>query len=354
MLIFFIGDRNTVCPTKVPYRYNVMGFFRVTDVWHERVNGRIGGQFRLEKIDLATKSWWATRTAANPLPIEKRTHATTRLEPYICSSCRQPSHQVYAQGWMCLNSLCQYFWKLNGRQPPKELTFAPGFLNMRRQQPTSMNPQYSLVPDLLATFSKDCKYSKTSRMSWKGIVCPQCKRCIARTLWKGWVCTTEDGGCGFTHLDSPEPVDLRSIISDFELGAVGHRYPPNNPKVAMEPFIQYLQNYRLDTYDLGMGNVLTHFAANNVINTRAGGPNDMFRALCMEDIGLKRHRLQASVGKCFTNAVEFRIFHDADSLILHSHEYPDLAFRRQFCKFNLAHSLRARLTLFRRECLINI
>lgn len=273
-----------------------MGFFHVTDVWHEKNDGRIGAQFRLEKIDLASKSWWAYKYAPDPLPVEQRPYATTCVAPFFCGTCRQTSHQVYAQGWMCLHSNCSEFWKLNGQHPPKDLTFAPGFLTMRRQQLTLVKPQYSLVPDLLATFPQNSNYSRTMRMSWKGIVCPHCKRCLARTLWQGWVCDLEEGGCGFTHFDAPTPVDLRSIISDFEMGAVGHRYPANN-KGSMEPYIQYLKNYRLDTYDLGMGNILTHLAANNTINSRAGGPNDMFRSLCMEDIGLKRHRLKSSVGK---------------------------------------------------------
>ncbi|WEW56506.1 hypothetical protein PRK78_001951 [Emydomyces testavorans] len=290
-----LGDRNTLCATKVPHRYNVMDFFRITDIWFERIDGRVGAQIRFEKLDLKSKSWWASKNIEEPLPVEQRSDATPP-EPSVCETCGQSSYQVYAQGWMCLTQACPKFWNMNGREPPKQLTFAPGFLKKRSQHPSPMRPQHSLVPNLLATLPHDGKYSRTARVMWKGIVCPLCKRCVARTLWKGWVCPLDEQGCGFSHFDSPDPVELRSILSDFEMGAVGHRYPANN-RLAIQPHIQYLENYRVDTFDLGMGNILTHFAANNTVSNRPGGPNDLFRELCTQDIGLKRHRLKASVVK---------------------------------------------------------
>ncbi|KAI1921801.1 hypothetical protein LOZ12_002134 [Ophidiomyces ophidiicola] len=290
-----IGDRNTVCETKMPYRYNVTDFFRITDIWFERIDGRLGAQVRLEKLSLTSKSWWAPKDIEEPLPINLRTDAVPPELP-ACDFCNAHSRKVYDEGWMCLQPSCPKFWTLKGGEPPKELTFAPAFLRMRSQSLRSIVPQHSLVPNLLETFPRDGKYSRTARVMWKGIVCPKCQRCVARTLWNGWVCPLEDKGCGFSYFDTPDPVELRTILSEFEMGAVGHRYPANN-KLAIRPKIQYLKNYRVDTYDLGMGNILSHFAANNTVNCADGGPNFLFRELCMQDIGLKRHKLKASVVK---------------------------------------------------------
>ncbi|EAS30635.2 uncharacterized protein CIMG_11674 [Coccidioides immitis RS] len=288
-----VGDRNVICTTRVPHRYNVMSFFRVTDIWYEKSGPFTGAKVRFEKLDLESQSWWAAKNVDVPIPVSERSDAKAPVLP-TCPECLQLSHQVYAQGWMCLKRECKKFWTMNNRSPPTELTFAPHFLKMRRQAPCPMRPQHSLVPDLLATLPQDSRISITARVMWKGIVCPRCNRCVARTLWNGWSCAKEDGGCGFKHINLPVSVDLRSIISDFEMGATGHRYLVGNELVCRSR-VQYLKNYRLDMFDLGMGNIMTHFAANTTINKREGGPNDLFRKLCTEDIGLKRHKLQASV-----------------------------------------------------------
>ena len=276
-----------------------MAYFRVTDVWYEKVGQRTGAKVRFEKLDLECLSWWAMPGSLPPEPLSKRQCGITP-ETLQCSACMNMSRRVYNEGWMCLQPSCKNFWTTEGSHPDS-LTFHPSFLSFRMVTEPTMLPQYSLVPNLLATIDEDDTDVSTLRIAWKGIVCPQCNKCISRRFWRGWKCTDDiacvkDESCTFQKTMKMHPVSLRSVIDDFELGPI-KRCLFFDPKFA-RPEIddQSLYPYRKLTYRIPRVGSITHFVSNRYINSRENGPNDLFRQLQLTDLGLRRYPLQQSVG----------------------------------------------------------
>lgn len=188
---------------------------------------------------------------------------------------------------------------------PNTLTFSSGFLNFRTLPDPLMLPQYSLVPDLLSTIREDDRDVSTLRIAWKGVVCPECNKCLSRRFWRGWKCTDdiaraegkEGEYCMFQKMMEMYPVSLRSVIDDFELGPI-KRALYFDPKFA-RPGVDDLSLYpfRNLTYRIpGVGSI-THFVSNKAINGRENGPNDLFKQLQLTDLGLRRYPLQQSVGE---------------------------------------------------------
>jgi hypothetical protein len=67
--------------------------------------------------------------------------------------------------------------------------------------------------------------------------------------------------------------------------------------------ITYMKNYRKDIFVLPDVGVVTHFSANMTVNSRPGGPNDLFQQLQeLENLGLRRYPLAQSFGKCTTSS----------------------------------------------------
>ncbi|PGH20387.1 hypothetical protein AJ80_03655 [Polytolypa hystricis UAMH7299] len=292
-----LGSNNTVCPTEVPHRYNILDYFRITDVWFEIFKGKKVGRLRLEKLYLENKSWWAPLDNQHPGPLKDRDDIHEALYS-TCGTCQKSSPTVYATGWMCLEESCDGFWKINGALQREKLPYADDFVKKRSLPTNPVQPPHSLVPDFMSTLSDNDKDLTGSSALLHGIVCPQCHGCIPRTRWHGWVCETPN--CSFKYLHKPQPVSLRSIISGVELGSAGHRVPwiPKSGESGwVKRVIEYLENYRKDTYEIEGIGVVTHFSPKASVNNREGGPNDMFREIQEHDIGLKRHKLSQSVGK---------------------------------------------------------
>ncbi|OAL69864.1 hypothetical protein A7D00_5903 [Trichophyton violaceum] len=287
-----LGGKNADCRTKVPYNFNVLDFFRITDIWFEQVGKHKGAQMRFEKINLATKSWWSPKGSPDPIPLEQR-ESVTPAPDHICLSCSIGTAQVFAQGWLCLNPLCAEFWKMEGSPPPSQLTFAPEFLAKRSKPKNVVLPPCSLVPDLLSTFSNDQTDVTGTRMAWKGIVCPQCRACIARIHWRRWECST--AGCGFQYSPPMNHISLRSVLPDLEMSPSGHKLPTVPKDITSMPMIQYMKNYRKDTFVLPGAGIVTHFAANRTVNSCPGGPDDLFSLMQREDLGLRRYPISPCV-----------------------------------------------------------
>ncbi|KAL1851225.1 hypothetical protein Plec18170_006550 [Paecilomyces lecythidis] len=292
-----IGDRNTVLGRKLPHRYNVMAFFRITDIWYEKVGGKKSAKLRFEKVNLAEKSWWAAQ--GSPAPALVRDY-TLRPESIQCTECFYNSIRIYNEGWICLYSGCSQFWMLNGSPAPANLTYHPDFLNARTAPDPTVRPEHSLVPKLLSTIPEDDADATYSRMAWKGIVCPKCKKCISRKFWKGWKCSDaideHHSACPFEKNLRIAPISLRSVSDDFELGPVQRailadsKYAlVNVDKASLAPY------YTRVTYTLNGVGAITHFVANKAATARPGGPNDLFRQLQVVDVGLRRYPLQQSV-----------------------------------------------------------
>lgn len=279
-----------------------MAYFRVTDVWFERIGQKAGGKVRFEKIGLANKSWWAEKDSPPQSPIEQG--LDIKPEKAQCPECCQLSIRIYNEGWMCLQPSCKLFWIIDGSNPAC-LTFHPDFLNYRAAPDPGLQPHHSLVPNLLATINEHEANASLSRIAWRGIVCPQCSKCISRRFWRGWKCiddalTTPEqrcNACSFEKTMNIKPVSLRSVIDDFELGPI-KRTLFFDPKF-MIPRVDDLSfyPYRKLTYDIAGVGSITHFVSNKAINSRENGPNDLFQQLQVSDLGLRRYPLQQSVGK---------------------------------------------------------
>ncbi|KAL2820991.1 hypothetical protein BDW59DRAFT_181323 [Aspergillus cavernicola] len=289
------GNKNQVLRRKLPHRYNVMAFFRIADMWYEKINNKKACRVRLEKLDLSEKSWWAEKGSPKPVPHSQR---LTKPDIKQCPTCLTHHPKVYSEGWMCLSDKCAGFWKLNGAQPPVELTFDQKFLDARLPADPEIQSPSSLVPNLLSTMSDDDPHISTSTIARKGVVCPMCKKCITRRFWNGWKCTDplangREGACTFQKVMPMHLVSVRSVSDDFELGPI-KRAVWFDSIIKPEVDNTGLLPYRRITYKLGDAGYVTHLMATKDINARDNGPNDLFQQLQVHDLGLRRYPLSAA------------------------------------------------------------
>lgn len=288
------GSANQDCPIIIPHRYCVMDWFQVTDVWAEKLNGKVCYKFRFEKIELETKGWWAPK--GSPLPSPARIF-DVRAPFTNCSRCQTTSKQVFQDGWMCLNEKCVDFFTLNGLTPPN-LSYSAEFLNERSPWPKSIKLS-SLKPEPLKFDQGNASFNYF-RAGWKGMVCPQCGRCNSRVHWARWECHTEN--CTFSQNIQLTTLSHKLVISSHGFQGTGHAVPQDkhaNPIILREP--AFLGNWRVHTFEVMAGHqsgaVITHFHANTVINQMSGGANDIFLALQEADLGLQRFPLKSSRSK---------------------------------------------------------
>ncbi|QQK43144.1 Oxoglutarate/iron-dependent dioxygenase [Penicillium digitatum] len=295
-----IGSKNKILNRKLPHRYNIMDWFRVTNVWFEKIGQKHGVKVRFEKLNLEETSWWAGKDSLPPVPLDERDFEI-KPETVKCERCSMESVRLYEEGWMCLEPSCVDFWKIENALPPAELTFNADFLSFRSRPDQAIQPHYSLVPDLLSTLDENTADVSTSRIAWKGIVCPMCLKCIRRTFWQGWKCDDDSIGeegeksCPFQKFMNMNPISLRVVLDHFELAPIKRAILFDRkfsiPEVDDNSFFPYRKlTYKLD----GVGSI-THFVSNKAINSRATGPDDLFINLQRGDLGLKRFRLQSSL-----------------------------------------------------------
>ncbi|KAN0085567.1 hypothetical protein V8E54_002034 [Elaphomyces granulatus] len=289
-----LGDRNTVLRRKLPHRFNILAYFRVSYIWFEKVGEKTVGRVRYDKVDLAEKSWWAAKGSGEPVPLDRR--GNERPESQQCSTCHKFSFRVYNQGWMCLQPSCRRFWKIGESEPPRDLVYHPAFLQFREGPDESLLPYSSLVPDLLSTFPNDTSDYQFSPIALRGIVCPSCRKCISRTWWDGWRCkdpSDSTASCSFEKRLDMSPVSLRSVVPDLEIGAIKRRVWPNpTPEHQIRPDVQFSRAYVKLTYHIERVGFVTHFMANRDTLSRPNGPNDLFAQLQAADLGLRRNRLK--------------------------------------------------------------
>ncbi|KAL2859081.1 hypothetical protein BJX68DRAFT_262593 [Aspergillus pseudodeflectus] len=299
-----IGKKNKILKRKLPHAFNVMDYFRVAYVWHERIDGFIAVRFRLEKLDLEEKSWWAEKGSPAPLKTGRRKFITPTA--HTCGACQQTYYRIYYQGWMCLNTSCGRFWKLpDGTDPPVDLDYDQKWLDWRHEADGRVQPHYSLVPDYMSVIDDTDPNSTYSRTSWKnGIVCPNCKQCLSRRFWDGWRC---DDSCGFRRVLNMQTISLRAVIDDYEVAPIRRTivFDPGPKETALiKPKIDdlYCQPYSRLVYDLPGAGTVTHFVANREINERPNGPNDLFVQLQQANLGLRRYPLSQAVVNGTLNA----------------------------------------------------
>ena len=104
-LTLSIGNQCTNSPSKVPHRYCVMDWFKVTAAWAEKdpLSQCTRWKFRFEKLNTNSDGWWAATPSEESNPPQEMVKAS-------CLSCDKESPHVYEQGWACLNPVCKSFW----------------------------------------------------------------------------------------------------------------------------------------------------------------------------------------------------------------------------------------------------
>jgi len=299
-LVLITGNRNMKARFRIPYAYSVLDSFKPTYVWSERMRQANSSKtttmvrYRFEKLKAEKESWWTAQVGAEPIELGQ-------LDPPVikhCDSCDHDWLQLYIQGWMCLQSGCEQFWKLSdGREPnERHLMYDPRFLKMKTLWPHSSEP-YPLNPGLMkigtvADPGEDCNFQ-----AWKGLVCPECGSCSSREEWEGWRCRN----CTFYH------VVQRQIISPlvFEdwyhpLTAAYAVSQDPTPKEGLKSTWIFKDNYRINLIQiLGVNGYVAHWIANKTVNEEARGPNDMFMELQTDGakIGLRRQPLGGRNGR---------------------------------------------------------
>ncbi|KAJ5908332.1 Oxoglutarate/iron-dependent dioxygenase [Penicillium taxi] len=323
-----IGSKNTALNRRLPHRLNVMAHFQITDMWFEKMGKYAGLKVRFEKLNLTKQSWWSAKNSPPPLQYEFRDF-NKKPERQMCQECGQESTRVFQECWMCLHPKCVSFWTAENNKTPTDLTYSSDFLNSRCHPDPSIQPQHELKTDLLSTFKEEGSLECFSAVSWRGIVCPNCFKCIPREYWSGWKCDN----CSFEKWFPMPVISLRSIMPNHELAAIkrvvqfqGKTMRPNFDNLSLAPYRKY-------TYLLPGVGTITHMVSNSAINSRKGGPDDLFHDLQVKDLGLRRYPLEQSmVSGTLTShfavnygmpykyvvAVKSKGFDEAPDVILHS------------------------------------
>ena len=279
------GSNNMYCPSKINHRYCVLGHFHVTDMWAEKSNNHIVWKFRMEKINLQQKSWWAAETSSD-IP-KSQTLTPEKAFSKVCDVCDHPSKQIYAQGWICMNHECQQHWKLNNGKAPAKLGFNDSFINERTPFEGFL-PPYAIKPELPDING----FQSVTKQCWRGMICPECGRCNQRIDWDGFRCETQD--CGFELKPPRYVVPVSAVLGDLSHQFQGHAISMDMIESDILECDKVAHGfYLIHDYRLPLGITITHGHSNGVINSQPGGADDVFRTLQEADIGLRRLLVQS-------------------------------------------------------------
>lgn len=284
-ILMIVGSNNAHCPTKPLYRYSILDWFQCTYIWPETVNRKVCFMLKFEKINLYCVSWWDRQDAANPPPSPD---FTTKAICKTCERCDTESKQTLEPGWVCLNESCAQFNILNGSAIPEDAKRNPDFMKERTKF-VDFDGLPDLVPALPDPESVDAAFS-TERNSWKGVVCPKCKRCNSRTYWDAWRCATE--GCDFVLPVRHQVHSAGSLLSDNTSEYSGRALLLNTCYAPIvEHKAEFFGYWWIQRYTLFPENTITHFIANAHINRKPGGAHQILKELQEVDLGLRRFPL---------------------------------------------------------------
>ncbi|KAL3708879.1 hypothetical protein TMatcc_002667 [Talaromyces marneffei ATCC 18224] len=283
-----IGDKNDAIWRKLPHKYNVMGWFRVVNVWFEKTdNGKFGARVRFQKLGLENPSWWAKKGSEDPLSLSQRMLIGAQSE--ICRTCGKSSMLTYEQGWMCLQRNCEACWKLKNGTSPTNLIYDTTFLSSREPPDDNIQPHFSLIPDLLTDMANPD--APTRRDAWRGVVCPVCKKCISRKHWNGWICsdpldnnTGHQATCQWQMTMDMSAISIQSVL---EIGATKRRSRTDR-EALIQPSIQTTSSYKIVTYAIDDVGRIVHFSARDSTLQKPNGPNELFERLQEVDLGMCR------------------------------------------------------------------
>lgn len=293
-IVIICGNKNTHSPAKMPHRYNVLGFFKVTDIIYvkgKRANQNVV-QYRFEKLNPDEEAWWEPADAEPTLqlgelgaPLQKR-----------CGKCGVTQEQVY-QKWACLSTTCVAYWKLSDGsdlQPSDIAYFNPQWLKKQTRWPSEEDP-FDLVP--LRADSKQALEFTHPHDATRGICCPKCGMCNSRYQYKGWKC--DNVTCDFFHVPTLRPAPIQATRNLARPVGTGR---PISYDIA-EPHIkrqhEYRFNHQINVFQIpGFDeDVIFHMIANQRVLEESGGPDDMWKAMQEVDIGLERRHMVTGKGE---------------------------------------------------------
>ena len=298
---FLTAQGNRISPSKLPHYYNVLGWFHITDVWCEMSNGFKRWVIRLEKIDLAEKSWWAATPNLSPTqtPSQISSEGPVITQSYMCAKCHKSSKLIYNTGWACLQPECSEYFVFPHGYEDEKLDYNQEFLKERTrfigEAPQPLAPPIHTDADLenlgLHGFESPFK---------RGIVCPECGCCSRRVEWRQWSCENEK--CYFVHRINQKPARLIDVIANG--------LEEEMPKEFYKGGILFSQGicglYDVHTYTIpgesgeAIGFV-RHFKTNSTVNKQKDGPNDLFYRIQKHFIdtdGLKRKAARNKDSEC--------------------------------------------------------
>ncbi|GBC05489.1 hypothetical protein RclHR1_06250011 [Rhizophagus clarus] len=253
-LAIIIGNKCSISNFKVPARYCVLGMYLITHAWAEhedlkdgedstdltdeealidntpfktktKTNKRktksdpfICWKFRFEWINTQEfLPWWeypaeTTTTDMMDLDYSDSTNHSPLSQDSTCSNCKKRFFQIY-ESWMCLNFLCESFWKVwNPIKKEWEIAsqdlhynqkfLSPGFIPKKI---LSHPLPFSIIPPPI----KIDGIGAHTLMHWRGFYCIRCGRVSCRVKWNCWECSN----CRKTLL-APKTIVSKSMLID--------------------------------------------------------------------------------------------------------------------------------------------
>ncbi|KZV82751.1 hypothetical protein EXIGLDRAFT_335607 [Exidia glandulosa HHB12029] len=187
----------------------VLGWYWIKDSWEEpelTKDSDKGYNLRtkllFQWVDAQGEPWWLRQPSpARPVlkPDPDASHVQHPTKVYAgflgnqtedpadrkCTKCRQPAKAIFSQGWMCLNTVCQAYWRLvdvpDGSQPSPYgdgMTYNPAFV-----APTT-TPQLLLARCKVETYCP----RQPAQSQLRGFWCERCGKVTCRIRWETWEC----------------------------------------------------------------------------------------------------------------------------------------------------------------------
>jgi len=317
-----IGNRSTKSPSRIPYRYCVMDWFKVTHAWAEKdpLSDFVRWKFRFEKLDFTSDGWWA---------VEKtNTAGDAEIIIATCKACRKESPHIYQQGWMCLHPACSDFWKvsiislsfnnnrshnltcllqIDGTQNPTELTYTSEFLSANTPWGPALEvPPSPLRPQTNVEWDDIFDAQDVTRKAWKGFCCSNCGRLSCREHWDHWECANES--CRLKLYPKKRTVFTASQLAD------PHRPVYTGPAISQDVFgdeikctRSIIDGFTVLQYELENCGTVTHMLANRITNTRALDADWLLEKYQEANLPFRRYKLQTQQGVTRTSHFTYNV-----------------------------------------------
>lgn len=278
----------------MPHHFNVLDHFQVTNVWYEIIDTHGCYMIRLEKINLASPSWWAPVTAPEPTFTGPNDFVNAEK---LCKSCKTSSEEMFENGWVCLNRDClDYFGcglQVGPTHVPANRVYNQNFL-LKRSLYTgpALNP---LSPVKLTDSElQNSNLFGVEKELKGGVVCDNCQACVLRRNWSTWDCDTPD--CGWKYELTQKVItidDLKAENAAVEKSLL-KRSNINHSDVT-STLNQPRAGFMVDTYKIpgstagSIVGTIEHWRSSDAINKHPDGPDDMLVQIQEQGCGLSRH-----------------------------------------------------------------